>query len=260
MRKLIRLIFAYIFLTTSTVYANTIENDDTTVYIAIVIDDFGNGTKDTESMINLDVPFTAAIMPNLEYSVAEMEKLHAAGKGIIVHMPMEPEKGNKSWLGKGAITVGLTSEEIRNNVILALEQIEYAEGLNNHMGSKITKDPKIMEDIISVVKDKDLIMLDSLTTDKSKVEEICKNLDVKFLQRDIFLDAEGKHDVAFVQKRLLDTFEVAKEKGYAIAIGHVGNAGGVDTVTAISNFAPTLEAQGAKFVTLKELYDILHAQ
>jgi len=257
MGKLIKLIIAYMFLTTSTIYANTTENDDKTVYIAIVIDDFGNGTKDTEAMINLDVPFTGAIMPNLEHSISEMEKLHAAGKGIIVHMPMEPEKGNKSWLGKGAITVGLSNEEIQNNVILALEQIEHAEGLNNHMGSKITKNPEIMEEIISVVKDKDLIMLDSLTTDKSKVEEICQKLDVKFLKRDVFLDAEGKHDVAFVQKRLLEASEIAKEKGYAIAIGHVGNAGGLDTVTAIANLAPTLEAEGIKFVTLRELYDVL---
>lgn len=240
-------------------YANEdLENHIQEKYIAIVIDDFGNGTKDTMAMIDLSIPFTAAVMPNLEFSVEEMEKLRAAGKDVIVHMPMEPEKGNASWLGKGAITVSLTDEEIRQNVMLAFDQLEHAVGLNNHMGSKITKNAEIMKEIISVVKEKDLIMLDSVTTDKSKIEEICKDSDVKFLKRDVFLDAEGKHDVSFVEKRMLETSKIAKEKGYAIAIGHVGNAGGLDTVKGITNMVPKLEAEGIKFVTISELYDILY--
>lgn len=261
MRKLILKIAILVIISTGlilNVYANDIDGETMEEkYIAIIIDDFGNGTKDTQAMIDLDIPYTAAIMPNREFSVSEMNKLHALGKGIIVHMPMEPEKGNSSWLGKGAITVGLKKEDIRENVLLAFEQLEYATGLNNHMGSKITKDEEILQEIISIVKEKDMIMIDSLTTRGSKVKEICERLDANFLERDIFLDAEGSHNLDFVEKRMLKAGEIAKEKGYAVAIGHVGKAGGLNTVKGISNIAPKLEEEGIRFVTVKELFDIL---
>lgn len=255
MKTFIYALIGFVFFNSALIYANEIETEE--YYIAIIIDDFGNGSKDTKAMIDLDVPYTAAIMPNLEYSLKEMEELKEAGKGIIVHMPMEPEKGKASWLGKGAITSELNKEEVRERVTLALEQLSYADGLNNHMGSKITKNGEILEEVITIIKEKDLIMVDSVTTKGSKMEEICEKLEVKFLKRDVFLDAEGSHNLNFVEKRMLKAGEIAKEKGYAVAIGHVGKAGGLDTVNGIANMAPKLEAEGIRFVTVAELYQIL---
>ena len=70
---------------------------------AIVIDDFGNQMSGTEEMMELPVPFTAAIMPFLPTTKQDAELAHSHGKDVIVHMPMEPVKGKKSWLGPGAL-------------------------------------------------------------------------------------------------------------------------------------------------------------
>ena len=103
--------------------------------LAIVIDDFGNNMKGTEEMLNLPVPITVAIMPFLSTSKEDAIRAHKKGHEVIVHLPLEPKKGKKSWLGPGAITTDLSDEEIRKRVKDAIESIPYAVGMNHHMGS-----------------------------------------------------------------------------------------------------------------------------
>ena len=70
--------------------------------LAIVIDDFGNNMKGTEDMLNLPVPITVAIMPFLPTSKEDAIHAHDKGHEVIIHLPLEPKKGKKSWLGPGA--------------------------------------------------------------------------------------------------------------------------------------------------------------
>ena len=72
-----------------------------------------------------------------------------------------------------------------------------------------------------------------------------------FLARDIFLDSTD--DVNVVKANLRKAAEVALEKGYALAIGHVGPEGGMVTVQAIRELIPELEAAGVTFVTVSQL-------
>ncbi|HWJ78763.1 MAG TPA: divergent polysaccharide deacetylase family protein, partial [Niallia sp.] len=91
--------------------------------LAIVIDDFGNNMKGTEDMLNLPVPITVAIMPFLPTSKEDAIRAHEKGHEVIIHLPLEPKKGKKSWLGPGAITTNLSSKEIRKRVEDAIESI-----------------------------------------------------------------------------------------------------------------------------------------
>ncbi|MEV2771420.1 divergent polysaccharide deacetylase family protein [Paenibacillus larvae] len=74
---------------------------------AIVIDDFGNKMGGTEDMLALPFPITVAVMPFLQTTKADAEAAHAAGKEVIIHLPMEPKIARKSWLGPGVISTDL---------------------------------------------------------------------------------------------------------------------------------------------------------
>jgi len=224
-------------------------------YIAIIIDDFGNGTDDVDAMIALEIPFTGAVIPGQPHSVEHMEKLIEAGKDVIIHLPMEAPKAG--WQSKLAISGGLNSDQIRERVEKSIEELTQAYGLNNHMGSVATANKKVMTEVIQVVKENDLLMIDSVTTSKSKMKEVCKELEVPFIKRDVFLDRTAKHDTAFVEKRMKELAKVADKKGYAVGIGHVGTAGGLDTVAGIKNMIPVLQEQGYVFVTISQLHTIL---
>src|SRR4051812_35648497 len=76
--------------------------------IAVVIDDLGNDMLGTPEMMELSLPFAAAVMPFMPTTKRDAEWAHRLGHEVLIHMPMEPVRGKKSWLGPGAITADLS--------------------------------------------------------------------------------------------------------------------------------------------------------
>lgn len=91
-------------------------------------------------------------------SVKDATRAHERGDDVLVHLPMEPRQGNPKWLGPGAILAKMSDEEVRQKVEAALDNVPYAIGINNHMGSKITGDERIMGVILSVCKERGLFL------------------------------------------------------------------------------------------------------
>lgn len=223
---------------------------DNKSYVAIVIDDFGYDGEGTEEMLSLSIPFTAAVMPFSENTTDNVEKIHLAGKEMIVHMPMESLSGNPSWVGSKAVRSSLTDEEIKSLVNEALGIVKYATGLNNHMGSKIMEDERALNTVIQIMSEKNLVFLDSRTTQNSKAVEVCNENGCFLLNRDVFLDSTDSIDV--VKKNLEKTAQIALKNGFALAIGHVGPEGGKITAQAIKEMAPEMEQKGIEFVTISQ--------
>ena len=169
-----------------------------------------------------------------------------------MHIPLEPERGKASWLGPSGILTSMGEEEVRKKIMRGLEEVNYAVGMNNHMGSKAMKDEKIVNIITDIAREKNLFFLDSKTTEIILSKRLCEQKEVFFLERDIFLDNEKS--VISVKKQMNKLGDIALEKGYAIAIGHVG-IGGNATVQGIKESIATLEEKGIKFITLKQLND-----
>jgi polysaccharide deacetylase 2 family uncharacterized protein YibQ len=239
-------------------YESEAPKRESTPLLAIVIDDVGNESKGTKEILALPIKLTAAVMPGMTSSAKDAEAFHAAGKAVILHMPMQSDTGKASWLGNLPITTDLSPETISERVLFGLNELKYAEGMNNHMGSTITRNEPIMTQLLGILKERDLIMLDSKTTPESVVENVANKLGAKCLSRDVFLD--GTQDVGTIAKNLRKAANIAKKTGSAIAIGHVGPEGGVATANAIASLIPELNAEGIRFVSLKELYEALREQ
>jgi polysaccharide deacetylase 2 family uncharacterized protein YibQ len=217
--------------------------------IAVVIDDFGNDMKGTEQMLQLPIKLTVAVMPFLPTTKRDAEAAHAKGHDVIVHLPMEPVRGLRSWLGPGAITTDLTDEEIRKRVEAAIEDVPHAIGMNNHMGSKATADKRVMRIVLQVCKDKELFFLDSRTSYKTVVPKVAQEVGVITLHNDVFLD-----DV-YTQSHVLRQITVMKKflthNDRCIVIGHVGPPG-LYTSGVLKNAIPELK-HSATFVPITQL-------
>jgi polysaccharide deacetylase 2 family uncharacterized protein YibQ len=217
--------------------------------IAIVIDDFGNGMKGTEQMLQLPIKLTVAVMPFLPTTKQDAEAAHAKGHDVIVHLPMEPIRGLRSWLGPGAITTDLTDEEIRKRVEAAIADVPHAIGMNNHMGSKATQDKRVMRIVLQVCKEKGLFFLDSRTSYRTVVGKVAQEVGVITLHNDVFLD-----DV-YTQNHVLRQIGVLKKflthNDHCIVIGHVGPPG-LYTSGVLKNAIPELQ-HNATFVPITQL-------
>lgn len=217
--------------------------------LAIVIDDFGNQMTGTSEMMQLPIHFTAAVMPFMPTTKQDAELAHKLGHDVIVHMPMEPNRGKPEWLGPGAVMANLSDEEIRKRVEDAINEVPYAIGMNNHMGSKVTADERVMRIVLSVVKEHGMFFLDSRTTFKTVIPKLTAELGVPLLSNEVFLDdvytMEHIGKQMGVVKRYLDSHETC------VVIGHVGPSG-KKTAAVLKESIPRLQ-QSASFVRLSEM-------
>lgn len=230
MKKLILLILLFTIL-------SPIHTLGATHKLAIVIDDFGNQMKGTEEMLSLKIPITVAVMPFLRSSTEDAQKAHQLGKEVIIHLQMEPVTGKRTWLGPKPITTDLSNSEIRSRVLSAIEDVPYAVGINNHTGSKATADERVMRVILTVCKEKGLFFLDSKTSMNSVVGRIAKELNVPYMENNIFFDHSPTFE--YVTKQANQIIQLSKTRDI-IAIGHVGIPGEI-TSSVISKYSPLFQ-------------------
>ncbi|MFP4977012.1 divergent polysaccharide deacetylase family protein [Paenibacillus sp. CN-4] len=217
--------------------------------IALIVDDFGNGLRGTEAMLKLPVKFTVAVMPFLSTSKKDAETAYRLGHDVLLHLPMEPRSGKPEWLGPGAVLTSMTDAEIRSRVEAALEQVPHAVGINNHMGSKVTGDERVMAAILSVCRERGLIFVDSHTNYRSVAGKVAVSMGLPPVENQLFLD--DVHSRQHVLKQLRLARKQAESRGYCIAIGHVGIQG---PETAAGLYAGIDEtANAVRFVKISEL-------
>jgi len=222
---------------------------DTQRQLAIVIDDFGNNSGGTAEMLHLPVQITVAIMPFLPTTIRDAEDAHKLGHEVIVHMPMEPKKGLKSWLGPGAIFTSMSDAEIRKRVEEAIDNVPHAVGMNNHMGSKATGEERVMRIVLEVCKERGLFFFDSRTNYRSVVPKIADELNVPLITNDIFLD--DIYSVQHVSKQIRLLRKHLETNESCVTIGHVGSPGKITASVleqSISAMQPSI-----RFVKLSDL-------
>lgn len=214
---------------------------------AIIIDDFGyhvNGI--VRELMHFPVPLTFAVIPGLPHSRQLATELHELGKPVLIHMPMEPMQGRVESDGFTLFT-NLTEEETRQRIEKAVEEVPFAIGMNNHMGSRATADSALMTATMATLKELHLFFIDSRTSRQSVAYETARYLGVPALENTLFLDAID--DSAHVAMKLHRLAATASQKGWAIGIGHPRR----HTLAALRALVPLLQAQGLQFTTVDSL-------
>lgn len=188
------------------------------VKIAVVLDDAGYNYQSADIFYNSQLPLTFALIPDLPNSYEHYEKICAAGMNLILHVPMEPEKG-ADFVEKQAILVSMSRKEITDKLELFFGHYPKAAGMNNHMGSRAVKDSQVMDAVLDFAKKRKIFWLDSKTTPASVSNIIAKGKKLTYFERDVFLDNENTEEYA--EKAMLQLIKIAKKRGYGIGIGHV---------------------------------------
>ena len=172
------------------------------------------------SMLFTELPFpvTLAILPDRPRtrSVEAMAAEH--GIEVILHQPMQPGSYPRVNPGPGALFVDMDAERVKATLAENLAQLPHVKGVNNHMGSTFTSNPEGMAAVMSVLKDKGLFFLDSVTSAVSAAPEAARKAGVPFYRRAVFLD--NVRNVRTILGQLKTAERNAIKNGRAIAIGH----------------------------------------
>ena len=219
----------------------------TTGLAAIVIDDLGNELGPAERIASWKAPVAGAVLPGVAYSAAAARALARGGKEVLLHLPMEPAGYPKVRPGPGVILRSQSDAEIVRTLESDLATVPGVVGVNNHMGSAATADPRVMRVVAGVLSDRGLFFLDSRTTDATVAERTAEEASVPAVSRRVFLDDVETEEA--VSRQLAELVRRAQEEGSAVAIGHPYPA----TLTVLEREMPGLAARGVKLVRVGEL-------
>ncbi|MGC2854281.1 divergent polysaccharide deacetylase family protein [Novispirillum sp. DQ9] len=221
--------------------------------IAIVIDDMGVDRKRTKQVVALPGPLTASFLTYAPDLRAQAQAARAAGKELMVHMPMEPDNPAID-AGPGVLKTSMDPQTIRARFIAGLDSFGGYVGVNNHMGSRFTADAAGMRPVIEALRERGLFWLDSRTTGKPAGPGIASALKVPYIERNIFLD--HFNNVEGVRAQLVQLEAAARSHGYAIGIGHPKD----HTIKALAEWLPTLEAKGLVLVPASAVVRLRHPE
>jgi uncharacterized protein len=215
--------------------------------LALIIDDGGYNTDQFKKMLGVGRPMTFAILPNTPHGKESALMAHRAGCEVMLHLPMEPKAEETYSLERDTVLTGMKPAEIQRILRHDLEQIPFVRGVNNHMGSKATEDPKVMQVLMAALKKEKLYFIDSRTSPQSLGPEAAREAGVAFWQNDRFLDRE--ENLEKIKKAARSAMRKAKKEGKAVAIGHPHPL----TARAIREMIPELEKEGIRLVLASEV-------
>jgi len=215
--------------------------------LALIIDDGGYHLDNLKEILKLGMPMTFAILPNTPHTRQAAALVHQNGGEVMLHLPMEPRDDGRYALEKDMVKTDMSSPAIQKILREGLRQIPHVRGVNPHMGSKATEDPRVMEAVMDVLKDEKLYYIDSHTTSSSLGLKTARSMGVPSAQNDKFIDAVKKPEP--LREALRAALTKAKKEGKAVAIGHLDPL----TLKAIQEMIPEIEKAGIKLVFASEI-------
>ncbi len=203
--------------------------------VAIVVDDIGYDRKVARQLLSLDAPLTFSILPHGPFSRSLAAEARSKGHEIMLHLPMEPAEFPEINPGPGALLFQMTPDELIQALNADLDLIPGLSGVNNHMGSGLSTSPERMRQIFSILKKRSLFYIDSRTTAETVARSSARLLQLRFAERDIFIDHLEKE--AFILSQLKQLIRRARRQGYAVGIAHPHEV----TYRVLSDFLPELK-------------------
>jgi len=214
---------------------------------AIVIDDLGQDLEAPRKLLALSYPLTYSVLPHLKYSSATAQELHEAGGEVMLHLPMDPEPGPHAASGQDTLRPEMGEAQTRQIIDGDLASVPFAQGVNNHMGSRATKNTLLMTDVMRVLAGRKLYFIDSRTTAKTVALDAARRQGVPSFYRAVFLDDE--QSIPYTVGQLHRFCGVVKEQGAALAIGHPH----ATTLAALAKFLPEFERSDIELVPASQL-------
>lgn len=213
--------------------------------VVIVFDDVGPDKRAFDALMELPGPLSLSFLPYADDVQRLANRAIAEGHDVLLHLPMEPSGGADP--GPGALKSSMEAGELFEALGDNLARFEGYSGVNNHMGSKLTRDEQAMKRILAFLDNRGLYFLDSLTTGQSKARIAGEAVGAEVIVRDVFLDAEPGEEA--VRKQLALAERIAAETGYVIAIAHPRP----ETLAVIGPWLTSAPARGLRLETVTSM-------
>ena len=182
--------------------------------LVLIIDDVA--TFEHAGMIkSLGLKITPSIFPATK-THPDTPSIARSFEFYMIHLPMQAKHFDSPEIG--TLTVNESFESMHEKIKKIRRDFPRAKYTNNHTGSRFTSDYDAMDKAYRALIEQGFIFVDSKTIAQTAVARAAKKYNQPYISRDIFLDDDPS--VAAVRRELVAAVNLAKKRGYAIAIGH----------------------------------------
>lgn len=211
--------------------------------IGIIIDDLGDRLAEGRQAVELPGPVAMAFLPESTFTPRLAGAARAAGKEVLLHLPLAPLKGKAHPMAIRADAPDQREAMLQR----ALAAVPFAQGVNNHQGSALTERRADMDWLMGRLAGHSLYFVDSYTSPLSVAYASARDSGIPATRRQVFLDANP--DLASVRKEFQRLVALARRTGSALAIGHPFDT----TLTVLREELARLPAHGVRLVAPSEL-------
>jgi len=215
--------------------------------IAIVIGGVGINAQTTASAIR-DLPgeVTLALAPYGKDLHATVRQAREVGHELLLQVPMEPFNYPSNDPGPQTLTVASSDAVNLDHLHWLMAQATSYIGVVNYLGARFTNDRAALDPVVAEIGRRGLLYVDDGSSARSAAAEASRGV-TPFLRADVVLDADLT--AAVIDARLEQLQTIARERGYAIAIGTAFPM----TIDRVAAFARAAEARGIELVPLSAL-------
>ena len=182
--------------------------------LVIIIDDVA--TFEHASMIkSLGLKITPSIFPATK-THPDTPNIARTFEFYMIHLPMQAKHFDSPEIG--TLTINESFESMHEKIKKIRKDFPRAKYTNNHTGSRFTSDFDAMDKAYRALIQQGFVFVDSKTIAQTAVARAAKKHNQPYISRDIFLDDDPS--ASAVRRELVAAVNLAKKRGYAIAIGH----------------------------------------
>ena len=182
--------------------------------LVLIIDDVA--TFEHASMVkSIGLKITPSIFPATK-THPDTPNIARTFEFYMIHLPMQAKHFDSPEIG--TLTINESFESMLEKIKKIRKDFPRAKYTNNHTGSRFTSDYDAMDKAYRALIEQGFIFVDSKTIAQTAVARAAKKYNQPYISRDIFLDDDPS--AGAVRRELVAAVNLAKKRGYAIAIGH----------------------------------------
>ncbi|MFQ5345513.1 MAG: divergent polysaccharide deacetylase family protein [Mariprofundus sp.] len=155
--------------------------------LALIIDDVGYNMTALKKLLALSVPVAISVLPEGPVADQSARLAHQAGQVVMLHLPMQPVDPSLQ-MTESFLLEGMSEETVRDIFLRDMARVPFAEGVNNHMGSRLTQLEEPMRQVMQLCREHDLFYVDSKTSSLSVAAREAESMGVNWASRHFFLD------------------------------------------------------------------------
>lgn len=213
--------------------------------IIVIFDDMGLDHGAFDKVMALPGPLTLSFLPYADGLQGLVDRARGAGHAPMLHLPMEPDGADDP--GPHSLKASMTAAQLLSELQWNLDRFTGYVAVNNHMGSRFTRNDAAMRTVLSVIDERGVFFIDSRTSAASSAVEAGAAIGAEVYSRDVFLDPDAGQDLVRTQLSLAE--RIARETGFVIAICHPRP----DTLAVVGPWLTSAPERGFELATVEAL-------